>query len=97
MSKPSDLTLITDSSLKGWGGVIEGTSCVARGRWSHQESQLHTNLLELKAILLALQALCSHMQNRHLKIICDSTAAVSWAVQNLAVAITLPGKLLCGA
>jgi len=63
--KPSDLTHMTDSSLKRWGGVIEGTSSVAGGRWSHQESQLHINLLELKAIHLALQALCNHMQNRH--------------------------------
>ena len=76
--KPSDLTLMTNSSLKGWGGVIEGTSCVARGRWSHQESQLHINLLGLKAILLALQALCNHMQNRHIKILCDNTTAVSY-------------------
>ena len=78
MSKPSDLTLMTDSSLKGWGGVIEGTSCIAHGRWSHQESQLHINLLKLKAILLALQALCNHMQNRHIKILCDNTTAVSY-------------------
>ena len=76
--KPSDLTLMTDSSLKGWGGVIEGTPSVARGRWSFQESQLHINLLELKAILLALQALCNHMQNRHIKILCDNTTAVSY-------------------
>ena len=77
--KPPDLTLMSDSSLKGWGGVIEGTSCVARGRWSHQESQLHINLLELKAILLALQALCSHMHNCHTKkILCDNTTAVSY-------------------
>lgn len=77
MPKPSDLILMTDSSLKGWGGVIEGISCVAHGRWSHQESQLHINLLELKAIFPALQALCSHMQDRHIKILCDNTTAVS--------------------
>ena len=78
MPKPADLTLMTDSSLKGWGGVIEGSSCVARGRWSHQESQLHINILELKAILLALQALCNHMQNNHIKILCDNTTAVAY-------------------
>ena len=31
---PPDITLITDSSLKGWGGVIEGTPNVTGGRWS---------------------------------------------------------------
>ena len=69
---------MTDNSLKGWGGVIEGTSCVARSQWSHQGSQLYINLLELKAILLALQALGNHMQNHHIKILCDNTTAVSY-------------------
>jgi len=96
MPKPSDLTLTTDSSLKGWGGVIEGTSCVASGRWSHQESQLHINLLELKAIFLPLQALCNRMQNRHIKsfvtILLLFLTFVIWVVQNLAVAMTSPGE-----
>ena len=35
---PPDITLMTDSSLKGWGGVIEGTPNVTGGRWSYQES-----------------------------------------------------------
>ena len=51
---------------------------MACGRWSHQESQLHINLLELKAILLALQAHCNHMQNHHIKILRDNTTAVSY-------------------
>lgn len=46
--KPPDRTLMSDSSLKGWGGVIEGTSCVARGRWSHQESQVLINLFGIE-------------------------------------------------
>ena len=75
---------------------------MARGRWSHQESQLHINLLELKAVLLALQALCNHMQNCHIKILCDNTTAVSY-IHNmggkifLVAAMTLPGKLNTGA
>ena len=51
---PLDITLMTDSSLKGWGGVIEGTPNLTGGRWSYQESKFHINYLELKAILLAL-------------------------------------------
>ena len=34
--------------------------------------------LELKAVLLALQALCNHMHNCHIKILCDNTTAVSY-------------------
>ena len=32
---PPDITLMTDSSLKGWGEVIEGTPNVTGGRWSY--------------------------------------------------------------
>ena len=30
------------------------------------------------AILLALQVLCNHMQNRYIKLLCDNTTAVSY-------------------
>ena len=75
---PPDITLMTDSSLKGWGGVIEGTPNVTGGRWSYQESKFHINYLELKAILLVLQSLCNHMQCCHIKLLCDNTTAVSY-------------------
>ena len=39
---------------------------------------MHINLLELKAIILALQALCNPMQNHHIKILSDNTTAVSY-------------------
>ncbi|XP_068690138.1 uncharacterized protein [Montipora foliosa] len=75
---PPDITLVTDSSLKGWGGVIEGTPNVTGGRWSYQESKFHINYLELKAILLVLQFLCNHMQCCHIKLLCDNTTALSY-------------------
>ena len=75
---PTDITLMTDSSLKGWRGVIEGTPNVTGGRWSYQESKFHINYLELKAILLAVQSLCTHVQCCYIKLLCDSTTAVSY-------------------
>ena len=72
------LTLTSDSSLVGWGAVIEGTSSVASSQWSYHESQLHNNYLELKAILLRVQALCSHLENCHIKVLCDNTTTVSY-------------------
>ena len=79
---PPDITLMTDSSLKGWGGVIEGTPNVTGGRWSYQESKFRINYLELKAILLVLQSLCNHMQCCDIKLLCDNTTAVSY-VRNM--------------
>ena len=58
--------------------MIEGTPNVTGGRWSYQESKFHINYLELKAILLALQSLCNHMQCCHIKLLCDNTTAVSY-------------------
>ena len=69
---------MTDSSLKGWGGVIEGPPNLTCGRWLYQESKFHINDLELKTILLALQSLCNHMQCCHIKLLCDNTTAVSY-------------------
>ena len=69
---------MTDCSLKGWGGVIEGTPNVTDGRWSYQESKFHINYLELKTILLVLQSLCNHMKCCHIKLPCDNRTAVSY-------------------
>lgn len=75
---PPDITLITESSLKGWGGVIEGTPNRTNGRWLYQESKFHINYLELTAILLTLQSLCNHVQRCHIELLCDNTTAVSY-------------------
>ena len=75
---PRDITIMTDCSLKGWGGVIEGTPNVTDGRWSYQESKFHINYLELKTILLVLQSLCNHMKCCHIKLPYDNRTAVSY-------------------
>lgn len=46
-----------DSSLLGWGSVLDGTNSSTGERWSKSESLNHINYLELKAILLGLQSL----------------------------------------
>ena len=77
-TQPAKLTLKTDSSLKGWGGVIEGSEWVTGGRWSCAELKHHINYLEIKAILMSLQSLCSNLHNCHIKILCDNTTAVTY-------------------
>lgn len=78
ISQPPTITLKTDTSLKGWGGIIEGSKSIARGRWSAEESNHHINYLEIKAIFLYLKALCGHLQAKAIKILCDNTTAVSY-------------------
>ena len=52
------LTIQTDASLFGWGGVLEGST--AAGQWTGAESQLHINVLELRAV----RKVCKHFLHR---------------------------------
>lgn len=72
------LTLKCDSSLEGWGSVIENSSLAANGRWSHSESMCHINYLEIKAVLFGLQSLCSDLTNCNIKVLSDNQTAVSY-------------------
>ena len=77
-SPPSQLTLKCDSSLSGWGAVIEGTSNTTNGSWSSLESMQHINYLEIKAILFGYKALCSHLHDCHVKVLTDNQTAVTY-------------------
>ena len=48
------ITVYTDASLEGWGGSIGKIS--TRGTWLPDEKLMHINVLQLKAILLALKS-----------------------------------------
>ena len=52
--KGHSIQLFTDASNDGWGAHLEQTS--AKGLWSDKEKRLHINVLELKAVSLALQS-----------------------------------------
>ena len=45
--------VVTDASQKGWGAHLN--EIVLSGLWSNKEAQLHINVLQLKAVLLALK------------------------------------------
>ena len=55
--KPSLPThsLFTDASLSGWGAHLELEGLLFHGAWTPVQSVLHINVLEMKAILLALK------------------------------------------
>ena len=48
------IQLFTDASNEGWGAHLEQTS--TKGLWSDRGKKLHINVLELKAVSLALQS-----------------------------------------
>ncbi|XP_060558153.1 uncharacterized protein LOC132718470 [Ruditapes philippinarum] len=72
------LTICSDASLSGWG-AIDITNCVKTGgQWSGDEQRLHINVLELKACELAIQSLCKHISNTHVRIYMDNTTSCSY-------------------
>ena len=52
------LTIRTDTSKKGWGTVCQGIP--TGGEWSLQQQQLYINVLEMKAVKLALPTYHRH-------------------------------------
>nr|XP_056713104.1 RNA-binding protein 33 [Euleptes europaea] len=65
------LQLFTDASLEGWGATLNGQ--MAQGRWSAQESNLHINVLELRAVRLALLFFSADICNHHVPVRMDNT------------------------
>jgi len=52
---PPSVRFFTDASTQGWGAHCEGATC--QGVWSHQEAKLHINVLEMRAVRLAIEHL----------------------------------------
>jgi len=72
--------MYTDASMKGWGAVLYRNGQLIQrcgGRWSSLEAQNHINLLELKAIQLALLA-CAGLLSESVCIHSDNQTAISY-------------------
>lgn len=52
-SNPAPRLIFTDASVHGWGAHMEDR--MAHGVWTDEERQLHINILEMKAVDLALR------------------------------------------
>ena len=44
-----DFSMETDASMRGWGAYYNGS--ITQGQWATDESNLHINVMELKAVL----------------------------------------------
>ena len=69
MTSPS-VTLTTDASLEGWGAVRENYK--TGGNWTTEEKNSHINVLELKAVLFGLKALCGDVNSTTIKIMMNA-------------------------
>ena len=71
-----DHLLFTDASETAWGARL--TSHSAAGLWTKSEQQLHINVLELLAVLRALQSFLQHCLGRRIQVQTDNTTAVAF-------------------
>ena len=66
----------TDPSGYGWGAIRGDTSTY--GLWSYLESLDHINVLELKAAMLGIQALCKDVHDCFVQVQIDNNTAVAY-------------------
>ena len=74
--KDHSIQLFTDASNEGWSAHLEQTS--AKGLWSDKEKRLHVNVLELKAVSLALQWFKDQCQNQTVLVATDNSTVVAY-------------------
>ena len=68
--------LLTDASNLGWDAKLHNTR--TGGRWTVEEQDYHINVLEPKAVLFGLNALCEHMSGAHILVRTDNSTTVSY-------------------
>ena len=74
--KDHSIQLFTGASNEGWGTLLEQTS--TKGLWSDREKRLHINVLELKAVSLALQRFKDQCQNQTVLVATDNSTVVAY-------------------
>ena len=74
--KDHSIQLFTDASNEGWGTHLEQSS--TQGLWSPQAKGLHINVLELKAVFLALRHFKDQCQDQTVLVATDNSTVVAY-------------------
>ena len=74
--KDHSIQLFTDASNEGWGAHLDQKS--TKGLWSDREKRLHINVLELKAVSLALRDFKDQCQNQTVLVATDNSTVVAY-------------------
>lgn len=75
MKPQPDLVITSDASKIGWGGECQGQK--AQGQWSMAESQLHINVLEMKAAELSVKSFTKDKSQIHCHLRLDNSSCVA--------------------
>ena len=76
MYPPPTMLLFTDASLNGWGAHLE--ELVASGVWTGTDRNLHINILEMRAVWLALLAFQERLMGHRVALMSDNTTVVAY-------------------
>ena len=74
--KDHSIQLFIDASNEGWGTHLDQRSI--KGLWSDQDKRLHINVLELKAVSLALRSFKDQCQNQTVLVATDNSTVVTY-------------------
>ena len=72
--KPPTIMLTTDASTVGWGAVCKDWT--VRGSWNQTDQGKHINILEMKAIYLAMTHFMGILAYKHIMIMTDNITAM---------------------
>ena len=75
---PPAHTVFTDASCSEWDAHLELEGLMCHEVWQQNQSQLHINILEMKAILLALKEFQHILSNSSVMIATDSSSVVAY-------------------
>ena len=75
---PVSHTVFSDASVSGWGAHLEPEGVLCHGVWTQDQSLLHINVLEMKAVLLALKQFQNIIGNSSVMIVTDNASVVAY-------------------
>ena len=75
---PTSHTIFTNASLSGWGAHVEPEGLLFHGLWTEDQSWLHINVLEMKAIFLSLTRAIHKVKNSTVLVSTDNTTVVAY-------------------
>ena len=75
---PSSAHSLHRCEFSGWGAHLEPEGLMCHGVWQQNQSQLHINILEMKAILLALKEFQHILSDSSVMIATDSSSVVAY-------------------
>ena len=74
--KDHSIQLFTDASNEGWGAHLDQSS--TKGLWSDREKRLQINVLELKAVSLALRSFKDKCQSQTVLVATDNSTVIAY-------------------